>query len=119
MSFDMYDRLGESVGAIYDAAIEPDAGDTNPFVDPAAGPGGHFTVTIIPPLDPPQTLPSNTILGPPLGPPNHPLAAQGYVLYRVYVPNDPSQLDGGEPIPSLTVAGRPGHPDRRAVHGDG
>jgi hypothetical protein len=103
MSLDTYDRLGESVGAIYDAAIEPDAGDTNPFVDPAAGPGGRFTVTIIPPQDLPPTPPSNTIPGPPLGPPNRPLAAQGYVVYRVYVPNDPSQLDGGEPIPSLTV----------------
>jgi hypothetical protein len=29
--------------------------------------------------------------------------AQGYLLYRVYIPNDPSQPDGGEPIPSLTV----------------
>jgi hypothetical protein len=58
MSLDTYDRLGQSVGAIYDAAIERDAGDTNPFVDPAAGPGGRFTVTIIPeqslPPRPPQ-----------------------------------------------------------------
>jgi hypothetical protein len=103
MSLNTYDRLGQSVGAIHDAAIEPDARDTNPFVDPAAGPGGHFKVTIIPPLDPPQPLSSNIIPGPPLGPPDYPLAAQGYVVYRVYVPDDPSQLDGGQPIPSLTV----------------
>jgi hypothetical protein len=63
MSLDTYDRLGESVGAIYDAAIEPDAGDTNPFVDPAAGPGGRFTVTIIPPQDLPPTPPATPSLG--------------------------------------------------------
>jgi hypothetical protein len=103
MSLNTYNRLGQSVGAINDAAIAPDAGSTNPFVDPASGPGGRFTVTIIPPSDPPQTVPRNTIPGPPPGPPSHPLAAQGYVVYRVYVPTDPSQLDGGEPIPSLTV----------------
>jgi hypothetical protein len=51
MSLNTYDRLGSSVGALYDAAIAPDAGSTNPFVDPASGPGGRFTVTITPPQD--------------------------------------------------------------------
>jgi hypothetical protein len=109
MSLNTYDRLGASISAIADKDIDTDAGSTNPFRDaPAqkAGPQRRFNVTIVPP--PPSPSP-NTIVGPPLGPPDFDLAALGYVIYRVYVPNDPNKPDGGEPLPNITVV-RDGEP---------
>jgi hypothetical protein len=75
--------------AIADFQIAADPGSVNPWQRPA-GAGGAFTVTLRADVAPTQT---NTL---PLAPADTPDGAQGYLVYRVYLPS------GDIPLPTLT-----------------
>jgi hypothetical protein len=84
-------------GALYDAQIAPDPGSVNPFVQPATGVNGTYTVVI---SHTGQTS-GNTI---------GVSSDFGWVILRVYVPRpDPSlsgqSLIGGVPLPAIFLNG--------------
>jgi hypothetical protein len=91
MSFVTYD--GAVINAvhdgIYDTEISPDAGSLNPFVTP--GSGGAFTVTVTRGAQ----NGANTI---------HIGSASGWVIYRIYLPDDGQSSTGGVSLPNVTLA---------------
>jgi len=85
-----YNVSGNVVDAITDRDITPDAGSDNPFADPAAAPGGTYTVQVA------GTAPigsaDNTI---------NPNGVLGSVIYRVYLGN--GDATGGVGLPQMSV----------------
>lgn len=90
MSFITYTVAGNVVDAVTDRDIAPDAGSDNPFADPAAAPGGTYTVEVA------GTAPigsaDNTI---------NPNGVLGSVIYRVYLGN--GDATGGVGLPQMSV----------------
>ncbi len=111
-SLTTYDAGGAPVGTLSDYQINPAAGSINPFRPgrPRTAPHRSFAVTLSPatptaPLNPDQTSAepaSNTIDTTPVGA----LGGAGYILWRVYVPDQGDGLSGGVglPTPVLTTA---------------
>lgn len=97
-SFHAYDEAQRPVASIADEDIRPDDG-TNPFVARNAG-GGTYTVTIVfepPPKDPePNTVYAGRMENGARNP-------AGWVIYRIYIPDDPEQRTGGVPLPDVTL----------------
>lgn len=108
MSFTSYDTKGAAIEGLLDFQMRPDKDSRNPF-DPGkaataggAGVGGdRYTVFV----DQDSRAPkggSHLQLGPGLG----------WVIYRIYVPNNGQNQQGGVDLPSVTMVGRDGslHP---------
>jgi hypothetical protein len=108
-SFAVYDNAPVSTGLadhLYDAQIAPDAGGCNPFVKPETGeckpsatPDPTYTITI---------TRSNTTA-------NNMLqlhADTGWLVYRLYLPNEGEGSLGGVPLPEVTVTHADGQTSR-------
>jgi hypothetical protein len=94
MSFTAYDDKGGDATALIDADIVPDPGSSNPFTAAGAGSsGGSYTVTVV---GPDGTPGPNTLVLP---------TASGWVLLRVYVPDEGLDREGGVPLPQVTLIG--------------
>ena len=98
-SFHVYDAATRILDAITDFQIQPDPGSTNPFDTGVQTQKRSYTVHVVFADRPAQPAP-NTIYAGSLkeGAPN----PEGALLYRVYVPNDPSSASGSEPLPTVT-----------------
>lgn len=99
MSLNSYTAAGASTGGLHDSLIIPDSGSVNPFT-----PGVEWTAT---PRN--YTVPVNVTATPQI---TSPVAGQidigpgaGWLLIRVYVPDDAASAAGSVPLPSLTVNG--------------
>ncbi|MGH2725753.1 MAG: hypothetical protein ACRDKS_02130, partial [Actinomycetota bacterium] len=99
-SFHAYDELQRPVGSLADREIAPDAGSVNPFVTPGAEAGGSYSAfvefTAKPAAPAPNTLHAGATAE---GIPN----PAGFILMRVYTPDDPADPAGGVPLPLVTV----------------
>lgn len=104
MSFHVYDAVTNTVAAIPDHRIEPDAGSVNPFRSVAEGPR-RYTVNVVftaAPADPePNTIYAGATRD---GLPN----LTGALIYRVYLADDPSDQQGGVPLPDVTIVNESG-----------
>jgi len=91
MSFTAYDAEGGEAVALIDQDIVPATG-SNPFTPQGAGgSGGTYTVTVVGPSGPPG---ANTLVLP---------TAVGWVLLRVYVPDEGLDRNGGVPLPQIVL----------------
>lgn len=100
-SFHVYDSTLVAMDSAYDAQIAPDAGSANPYrARPPRGAGNSYKEYVDfaeKPSDPaPNTI---YIKDSPQGTP----IALATLMYRVYVPSDPSSATGGVPLPQLTL----------------
>ncbi len=100
-SFHVYDATAVAIDSQYDQQIAPDAGSANPFVaKPPRHAGDSYTEYVDfeqKPTDPaPNTL---YIADTPQGLPT----PDAILMYRVYVPQDPSELQGNVPLPQITL----------------
>lgn len=104
-SFHVYNETGEALDSIYDQQIQPAPGSENPFqAKPGKHTGDSYELTVrfeAPPQDPPP----NTIYAGE--------ASSGHLVllvYRVYVPTDYEDPEGGVPYPQVTLASASGEP---------
>jgi hypothetical protein len=88
ISLATYSVSGSVVDSVTDEDLPVISGQ-NPFADPAAGPG-DYEVTVAAGVAPGSnaTLASNTV---------------GALIYRAYVPDDPTDPTGGVGLPQITV----------------
>lgn len=97
-SFHAYDEAQRPVASISDHEIVPDQG-ANPFQRPSKK-GGRYTVHVVfepKPKDPePNTVYAGEMAD---GSPN----PAGFVIYRIYIPDNAKQTTGGVPLPDVTV----------------
>jgi hypothetical protein len=92
MSFTVYDDKGGEASALLDQDIVPDPGSSNPFTPAGAGSsGGTYTLTV---LGPSGTPASNTLLLP---------SPVGFVVLRVYVPDEGLDREGGVALPQVVL----------------
>jgi hypothetical protein len=94
-SFHVYDAAARPVGHLADYQLAPDTGSGNPFSDPTASAGGIYT-GYIQFSDPPAHPAPNTIYA-------GTGKSDGFLIYRVYVPNDPASEQGSVPLPTITL----------------
>ncbi|HVL32853.1 MAG TPA: hypothetical protein VM600_04655 [Actinomycetota bacterium] len=100
MSFHVYDELQHPVDSLADIELEPDAGSLNRFSTPGAAEGGTYTARVVFTPRPSQRA-RNTIYA---GTTDLDTAnPSGFLIYRVYVPDDASSPEGSVPLPSVTV----------------
>ena len=99
-SFHAYDELQRPVGSLADREIAPDPGSLNPFVTPNTAPGGAYTAYVEFTAKP-ETPAANTLYAGATseGIPN----PAGFILMRVYTPDDPADAAGGVPLPLITL----------------
>jgi len=99
-SFHVYDAATRVLDSITDFQIHADPGSSNPFDTGVQTRKRSYTVHVVFSSRPAVPAP-NTVYAGPLaeGAPN----PEGALLYRVYVPNDPSSPSGEEPLPTITV----------------
>ncbi len=100
-SFHVYDSTAVTIDSAYDQHIAPDPGSANPYLaKPKHGAGDRYTeyVDFEPkPSDPaPNTI---YVADTPQGAPT-PTAT---LMYRVYVPEKPGELQGNVPLPQVTL----------------
>jgi hypothetical protein len=86
-----YNLAGSVVDSITDRDIAPNAGNTNPFADPAAAPGGTYRV--------------EARNGAPVSPGDNTLSATpiGTIIYRVYLSDVAGDRTGGVGLPNVSV----------------
>jgi hypothetical protein len=123
-SIHAYNGIGVALaqgGALTDYQLAPDAGSTNPFldptrIDPQAGFGGSYSADVVYAAAPaPAPLPPNTLYR---GYVRGGTTANTVLAYRVYLPADPAAPEGAYGLPRLTLV-RKGQPDLPfAVQGD-
>jgi hypothetical protein len=103
-SFHAYDEAQRPVASLADMNIRPDRGSVNPFVAPGAESAPRakrrYTVHVVfepPPKDPER----NTIYAGEMdnGAPN----PAGFVVYRIYIPDDAKRQTGGVPLPQVSL----------------
>jgi hypothetical protein len=103
-SFHIYDdQTLLSAGTIYDRQINADHGSGNPFrhrVKP--GTGDTYSAYIVF-ASAPRHPAANTIYVDPSG-----LGPHAMLIYRIYVPTDPSDPSGGVPYPAVNIQGSDG-----------
>ena len=108
VSFTSYDTKGAAIEGLLDYQIQPDRDSRNPY-DPgkAAAAGGAgvsgSSYTVVVDQDARAPKGGNHLqLGPGLG----------WVIYRIYVPNNGQNQQGGVDLPSVSLVGRDGslHP---------
>lgn len=107
-SLNTYGTNFDTVDTLRDAQIAPDPGSGNPFADAAAEAlppsARRWSATVVTgPADPAR----NEIAALPAGSPTAPV---GFLIIRVYVPDDPASASGGVPLPDVTL-----HQGGRAV----
>jgi hypothetical protein len=97
-SFHVYDEVQRPIDSISDLAVRPSAGG-NPFSDPKAG-GGRYRVRVAFEAKPKRPRP-NTIYAGAMenGMPN----PGGFLIYRIYVPDDEDKPTGGVPLPTVIL----------------
>ncbi|MET9202163.1 hypothetical protein [Gordonia sp. NPDC003585] len=97
-SLNTYGTDFNTVDTLRDNQIRPAGNDVNPFVDPAAAAGGSWQATVV------NRAPNrsrNEIRGlPAAGAQRVPV---GFLIVRVYVPDDPSSLSGGVELPTVVM----------------
>jgi hypothetical protein len=100
-SFHVYDSTAVPLDSVYDAHISPDPGSSNPYVaKPLPGSANSYTEYVDFSAAPSHPAPNTLYVGDtPQGTPT-PLAT---LMYRVYVPQNPSAPAGGVPMPQLTL----------------
>jgi hypothetical protein len=103
-SFHAYDEAQRPVASLADRDIRPDRGSVNPFVargaESAPRSKRRYTVHVVfepPPKDPKR----NTIYAGEMdnGAPN----PAGFVVYRIYIPDDRKSQTGGVPLPQVSL----------------
>ncbi|MFP5351076.1 MAG: hypothetical protein ACLGIB_00735 [Actinomycetota bacterium] len=101
-SFHAYDEAQRPVASISDHEIVPDGG-SNPF-DPSLGgrKGGTGTYTVRVLFEPkPEDPEPNTVYAGEME--NGARNPAGFVIYRIYIPDDPKEKTGGVPLPEITL----------------
>jgi hypothetical protein len=100
MSIETYTPRVAQVGAIADFQIAPNPGSKNPFSDSTADPNlaNQFEVVVSPNPSAVGNL-KNVIAAFPPGQ----QSGFGWLVYRVYLADDPNSLDGNRPIPSISL----------------
>lgn len=100
-SLNTYGTNFDTVDTLRDNQIIPDAGSGNPFADPSAsglGPAQRRWHAKI--VTGPADKSRNEISALPAGQ----SAPVGFLIVRVYVPDDPNSLSGGVPLPDATMS---------------
>jgi hypothetical protein len=107
-SFHVYDEKLVPLDSIYDSQVVPNPGSSNPFVHkPKRGAGVHYTLYVEFKPKPSNPAPNTLYVGDtPQGTPT----PEGTLMYRVYVPNNPSDPAGGAPLPQITWETEEGAP---------
>jgi hypothetical protein len=104
-SFVTYTADGQPIGeSVHDNEIVPDAGSVNPFTTfpaPTDPNQRKYTVRVTPTTPPPGQ--TNVLPGLPQGT----ASGTGYLIYRLYVPDNPNDPKAGVALPSVTVNGAP------------
>jgi hypothetical protein len=99
-SFHVYSSNQLTLDSVYDAQISPDPGSANPFAGaPAAGAADSYTEDVQFGPAPAQRAPNTLYTG------DIPQGVQtptATLMYRVYVPSDPTDPAGG-PMPQITL----------------
>ncbi|MGK2938920.1 MAG: hypothetical protein ACSLFR_14115 [Solirubrobacteraceae bacterium] len=106
MSLNAYDAQGRPTDSLPDVQVGPDPGATNPFVAGAdrAATARTYTLRVVPedaPDEPALRAPSTLYLG------SGADELGATIIYRVYVPDVATDLNGGVPLPSPTVTLEP------------
>ena len=87
--------------SVHDTGIVPDAGSVNPFttLDPPTDPAERqYSMRIT--ASPPPPGSTNTLAGLPAGQ----SSGLGFLVYRIYLPNDANDPAAGVPLPTITTA---------------
>jgi hypothetical protein len=103
-SFVAYTSDGLPIGdvSLHDTEIAPDPGSVNPFTtpNPPTDPNmRRYTARVVPSQQSPTS--TNTLTGLPTGQ----TSGLGFLVYRVYLPNDSHEPTGGVALPSLEIDG--------------
>jgi hypothetical protein len=101
-SFHIYDEHGQPLDSTYDVRITPDPGGENPYRGSVRGPAAdHYTLRVSFRAKPAHPA-TNTLYAPDSG------AHSFLLVYRVYVPTDPTSPQGSVPFPQVQVTGPSG-----------
>jgi hypothetical protein len=99
-SFHVYDEKLVPLDSIYDTAVAPDPASSNPFVrKPKRGAGDRYTLYVEFKPKPSNPAPNTLYVG---ETPQQTPTPEGTLMYRVYVPDNPSDPAGGVPLPQVT-----------------
>ncbi|MFE3289224.1 hypothetical protein [Rhodococcus sp. NPDC059234] len=99
MSLNTYGTNFDTVDTLRDNQITPDPGSVNPFAAPGTAPAaqGRWHATVVPGA---ADHAANQIRGLPAAGQSTPL---GFLIIRVYVPDDRNSAAGGVPLPEVTL----------------
>lgn len=92
-SFHIYDPTQAPVGSLYDAQLDPEVEGTNPF-RAAEAPQGSYVAAIVHGAPPPVPAANTIYTG---------AAVSEFLIYRVYVGDDPSSIEGSVPLPDIAL----------------
>jgi hypothetical protein len=99
-SFHVYDEKLVPLDSIHDTQVAPDRGSSNPFLHrPKRGSADHYTLYVEFKAKPADPAPNTLYVG---DTPQQTPTPEGTLMYRVYVPNNPSDPAGGAPLPQVT-----------------
>jgi hypothetical protein len=100
-SFVVYDERAIPLDSVYDAAIAPAAGSSNPFrAKPKPGSSDSYTEYVDFTAAPSDPAPNTLYVGD--GPDETP-TPESTLMYRVYVPQNPDEHAGNVPMPQITL----------------
>lgn len=97
-SFHAYDEAQRPVASIADHEIVPDRG-ANPFQRPSQK-GGTYRVQVVFEPKPEEPEPNTVYAGEMDNGARNPA---GFVIYRIYIPDNPKQKTGGVPLPDVRI----------------
>lgn len=102
-SFHLYNEEGLAITSLYDRQIGPEQGSSNPFVaKPRRGSSDDYAVTVRFEAAPSDPAPNTLYAG------AQQAGAQDLLVYRVYVPGNSEDPEGGVPFPQVTIASTSG-----------
>lgn len=115
-SFHAYDEAQRPVASLSDHEILPDKG-VNPFGSmPGRGQEpGTYTVSVVFEPEPDDREPNTVYAGEMDGGAPNPA---GFVIYRIYIPDDPDKPTGGVPLPTVTLETAAGAAEQELGHCD-
>lgn len=103
-SFNVYDPLLRPTDAIADVEILPNEGGYNSFTDPQIAYGDAYTAYVDFGSAPEERAPNTIYAGQfNLGPQPMPQVLMTGLIYRIYVPGEDKEFDGGVGLPLLTL----------------